>query len=309
MKKLLPGILVSLLSAMAATPVHAASTYAQTRYPIVFSHGLFGFASLGPIEYWNGIPADLRSNGANVFVTGQSPVNSNDVRGEQLLAQVQDIQAITGAAKVNLIGHSQGGMTVRYVAAVAPSRVASVTSVGTPHKGTPVADAVSGLSNLLGPVPTSVVAGVVNAVFQLVDVVDGGKAVPADALAAMKNLSTPGAQAFNSRFPQGIPVTACGSGAAQVNGVRYFSMGGTGLLTSGLDPSDYGLKLASVLHSEANDGMVGRCSNHLGVVVRDNFNMNHLDEANQLFGLVSIFETNPKTMYREHANRLKNAGL
>jgi triacylglycerol lipase len=51
------------------------------------------------------------------------------------------------------------------------------------------------------------------------------------------------------------------------------------------------------------------CSSHLGVVIRDNFNMNHLDEVNQVAGLVSIFETNPVTVFRTHANRLKNAGL
>ena len=37
--------------------------------------------------------------------------------------------------------------------------------------------------------------------------------------------------------------------------------------------------------------------------------MNHLDEVNQLFGLTSIFETSPVSVFRTHANRLKNAGL
>jgi triacylglycerol lipase len=54
---------------------------------------------------------------------------------------------------------------------------------------------------------------------------------------------------------------------------------------------------------------VGRCSSHFGKVVRDDFSMNHLDEVNQLFGLTSIFETSPVSVFRSHANRLKNAGL
>jgi len=37
--------------------------------------------------------------------------------------------------------------------------------------------------------------------------------------------------------------------------------------------------------------------------------MNHLDEVNQFIGLVNIFETNPVTVYRQQANRLKNSGL
>ena len=58
-----------------------------------------------------------------------------------------------------------------------------------------------------------------------------------------------------------------------------------------------------------NDGLVGRCSSHFGQVIRDNYYMDHLDEINQLLGLVSLFETNPKAVFRQHANRLKNAGL
>jgi len=41
---------------------------------------------------------------------------------------------------VNLIGHSQGGLDVRYVAAVRPDLVASVTTIGAPHQGAQVAD-------------------------------------------------------------------------------------------------------------------------------------------------------------------------
>ena len=37
--------------------------------------------------------------------------------------------------------------------------------------------------------------------------------------------------------------------------------------------------------------------------------MDHLDEVNQLFGLTYLFSTNPKSVYRQHANRLRNLGL
>ncbi|MEM8996950.1 MAG: lipase, partial [Acidobacteriota bacterium] len=75
------------------------------------------------------------------------------------------------------------------------------------------------------------------------------------------------------------------------------------------DVSDPALGLASLFYSEPNDGLVGRCSSRLGDVIRDNYRMNHLDEVNQVFGLVYWFESNPKTVFRAHANRLKNAGL
>jgi triacylglycerol lipase len=37
--------------------------------------------------------------------------------------------------------------------------------------------------------------------------------------------------------------------------------------------------------------------------------MNHLDEVNQALGLHSLFETDPKAVFKQHANRLRNAGL
>ena len=58
-----------------------------------------------------------------------------------------------------------------------------------------------------------------------------------------------------------------------------------------------------------NDGLVASCASHLGKVIRDDYAMNHLDEINQTVGLVNLFETNPVTVYRQQANRLKNMVL
>jgi len=63
------------------------------------------------------------------------------------------------------------------------------------------------------------------------------------------------------------------------------------------------------LYGSPNDGLVGTCSSHLGKVIRDDYKMNHLDEINQMFAIHHLFETDPKTLYRQHANRLKNQGL
>jgi triacylglycerol esterase/lipase EstA (alpha/beta hydrolase family) len=47
----------------------------------------------------------------------------------------------------------------------------------------------------------------------------------------------------------------------------------------------------------------------LGEVIRDNFRMNHFDEVNQIAGLTAASDTNPSSVYRTQANRLKIAGL
>ena len=102
------------------------STYTKTRYPQVLVHGMFGFNSLGPMNYFYGIPQELADGGANSYVVKVDALNSTEVRSEQLLKQVKTILALTGSSKVNLIGHSHGGPTSRYVLGVSPASVASV---------------------------------------------------------------------------------------------------------------------------------------------------------------------------------------
>lgn len=91
--------------------------------------------------------------------------------------------------------------------------------------------------------------------------------------------------------------------------MHYYSWSGTSPLTNPLDVSDAMMGAGSLAFSGPNDRLVGRCSSHLGMVIRDNYRMNHLDEVNQFMGLTSLFETDPVSVYRQHANRLKNAGL
>lgn len=293
-----------LLIALTALPAPSWATgYTQTKYPIVLVHGLFGFDSLGPVDYFYGIASALQSGGAKVYVTTVSAANSTEVRGEQLLTQVQQILAATGAAKVNLIGHSHGGPTSRYVASVRPDLVASVSSVGGVNKGSAVADV------LIGAVP-NVTYTVANAVAGLISFLSGSPTLPQDSVAAAQSLSTAGTAAFNSRHPEGVPTTACGEGDYQVNGVYYFSWSGAQPYTNFFDISDPVLALTSLAFNGAkNDGLVSSCSSHLGHVIRDDYAMNHLDEVNQMIGITNLFETSPVTIFRQQANRLQGLGL
>jgi len=301
-------LLVATLPAVANAFCLFNCDYTRTKYPIVLAHGLAGFDELfGVFEYWYGIPEALQDGGATVFVTDVSPFNSSQERGEQLIDQIEQIVAITGKPKVDLIGHSQGSLDVRYVAAVRPDLVASVTTVAGPHKGAALADFLrANVQN--GSFTESVLAFFADSLGTVLDLLTG-HTNPQDAIAALDQLTSAGTAAFNAAYPQGLPTTSCGSGSAVVNGIRYYSWSGTGVLTNALDVSDAALGLTSTVYPEANDGLVGRCSSHLGTVIRDNYFQNHLDEVNQVLGLVSIFESSPQSIYRAHANRLKNAGL
>lgn len=288
---------------------HSSSGYTQTHYPIVLVHGLFGFDSLAGVDYWYGIPSALSKDGAKVYVVNVSAANSTEVRGEQLLAQIDNILALTGADKVNLIGHSHGGPTARYAASISPDKVASVTSVGGVNWGSSFADAVRGAIPQ-DSLSEDIIAGAFNAFAGIIEFLSGTPADPQDAVAALESLTTAGTLAFNARYPEGMPSQYCGQGDEQAgNGVYYYSWSGASTVTNVLDVSDAGLLATSLVFSEPGDGLVSSCSSHLGKVIRDNYGMNHLDEVNQTFGLVNLFETNPKTLFRTQANRLKNLGL
>ena len=213
----------------AATP-EAASSFTQTRYPIVLAHGLTGFRQLfGVVDYFNGIPSDLRSGGAQVFVTQVSAVASATERGEQLLQQIETIVATTGAGKVNLIGHSEGGLDARYVMGVRPDLIASLTTVATPHLGADLADFLA--ENLAGNgFNQTVLALFGNSLGAIIDLLTGMPSQQ-DALGALQSLSADGATVFNRQFPAGLAQTRCGATPSSVNGIQLFSWGGSSQIT------------------------------------------------------------------------------
>ena len=269
-------------------------------------HGLVGFDSFLGLDYFYGIPEALSRDGARVYVAQVSAASSTEVRGEQLLTQVKNIMAITGASKVNLIGHSHGGPTIRYVAGVAPQLVASATSIGGVNRGSRVADILRGVVPP-GTLSESLVNNAAKAFVALINLGSGGTSLPQAPVAALNSLTTAGSLSFNRRFPQAIPY-GCGSGAELVNGVRYYSWAGTLPITNVLDVSDGALGIMSLVFGEPNDGLVSACSSRLGKHLGD-YRQNHLDEVNQVLGLRDWFSVDPVTLYRQHANRLKQAGL
>lgn len=285
------------------------STYTQTKYPIILTHGLYGFDSLLGIDYWHKVPETLRKDGAEVYLTTVSNSNSPEVRGEQLIPQIERILAISGAQKANLIGHSHGGPTIRYVASVRPDLVASVTTIAGVNKGTPVADTLSQWAND-SSFFSSTIEVLGNVLAKLIDFISGG-GHEQDIMASLASMTTEQTTAFNQLHPGGIPNTACGEGDYVASGIRYYSWSGAKPGTNIFDPLDLLTRTTSLFFPEGvqNDGLVSSCSSHLGMVIRDDFRMNHLDEVNMLLGIHDLWSTDPLTVFRSHANRLKNAGL
>jgi triacylglycerol lipase len=282
--------------------------YTQTNYPIMLAHGLFGFNQALFIDYFYGVKSTLEKSGATVYASTVSAANSSEYRGEQLLAELRRLSAAHGHKKFNLIGHSHGSHSVRYLAAVAPDLVASVTVIGGPNHGAAVADWIG--QNLKDtPLLRMVISTIVNIAGGVVSFTSTGQILSQDSLAALNSLSSKGAMEFNRRFPQGMPTTWCGQGPSVVKGIRYYSA--TGVPKSGwtLDPSDLALLGVKAIFEPDGDGLVGRCSAHWGQVIRDDFNWNHADEINQVLGVKRTAATDTLAFYRTHVNRLKEAGL
>lgn len=289
---------------------------ATTHYPILLVHGLFGFDRIGNLELFHDVKLALRSAGARVFIPHLSATHNNETRGEQLLAQIDRVLRGTGASKVNLIGHSQGALAVRYAGAQAPEMVASVTSVSGPNHGSELADFLR-KALIPGRLPEHVAAAVATLFADFLSLLSGNRHLPQNAVAALNALTTEGVGTFNDKYPQGLPKTWGGKGRDQVNGVRYYSWSGT-LQGNTLDEGLHALNplrgfLRAFSHyftteAEQNDGMVGRFSSHLGKVIRSDYSLDHLDSLGQTTGQVRR-GIDPISLYVQHAERLRNAGL
>jgi triacylglycerol lipase len=297
---------------LAPSAAHAAG-YAETRYPIVLVHGVAGVSKyFGVIDYWWRIPDDLRSNGARVYVANVSSFADETMRGEALLRQIRTVLAATGASKVNLIGHSQGGLTSRYAAAVMPHTVASVTTIGTPHRGSEVADWI----NRTPSVVRDFLAGGASVAGTLLGFLVG-RPQRQNPLGALQVLTSAGAARFNRSFPSAGLARSCRSSGAATetrNGhvQRLYSWAGSSPATNILDITDplFALGGATIRLSGGgrNDGLVSVCSARFGRTLGVH-GWNHADEVNHLFGLRGLFSADPVAVIRTHANRLKLAGL
>lgn len=129
-------------------------------FPIVLVHGIARFDILAVIirdklkladhghgenfEYFKGIREQLAANGFTVSTPNLAFAASADLRAEGLRDHVNEVLQETGSPKVHIIAHSMGGIDARHmiVDKGMADRVATLTTIGTPHLGTPVADRI-----------------------------------------------------------------------------------------------------------------------------------------------------------------------
>jgi triacylglycerol lipase len=287
-------------------------------YPIVLVHGMAGFEQLqvGPIgiAYWHDIPNALAAAGeAEVFVTETSPFASSETRARELAPQIEEILRKTGRAKVNLIGHSQGGLDARVLASPGGlnlgAQIASITTIATPHRGTKVADIALGLES--GPT-AAVTEAVTSSLLKLLSRTLYDRDTDPALRAQLGTLSARGAADFNAQY-------------TDAPGVVYSSYAGRSNLRTGIGVCDDGVLDNQPLRVDAirpvlaptaalleigiplvvNDGLVtvqsAKWGTFIGCVPAD-----HLKQIGFRLGPLDLDQ---RVLFQQMVARVRNQGL
>ena len=252
---------------------------ARLKAPIVLVHGLLGFdqVRMGAwtlSQYFRGIPEMLRAAGNRVLVARLSPTGGIAERAAQLKLM---LESQSPHEPVHLFGHSMGGLDCRHMISRLgmASRVLSLTTLGTPHRGSAFADwGVRRFERLACPV------------FRFFGV----------SYQAFKDVTTAGCKAFNSETPD-------------APGVRYFSVAGR-FQTDWLAP-EWRLPAGIVERIEGpNDGVVSVASAKYGEV-SDVWEGDHMNLVNWAHPLASAFRPSADrtTEYAALVGRLADAGF
>ena len=115
----------------------------HNKYPIILAHGIVlkdfkFFKAFGRIE------KKLTSEGYVVYTADTDGFGAIETNAQQLKDFICGVLQKHNADKVNVIAHSKGGLDARYMIENLDmsEHVASLTTICTPHKGSPIASAI-----------------------------------------------------------------------------------------------------------------------------------------------------------------------
>lgn len=274
---------------------------ARTTYPVVFAHGMGGFNNLLGYDYWGddygtfvGDPCDelleIYCNvdldaGQKAYVAQVQAFQSSEVRGLDLANDIEGFLATAGASRVNLIGHSQGGLDIRKAAKVLYQRraytvVSQLISVSSPHRGSPVAKYILDL----GPGVTSVIDALAtlfgNVIYQSGnDGYAGAKQLMYNDYSASDGVTT-GTRVFNTNNPvSSTYATRYASLITAQNGLSvnpalfllskgFYDIDGDGYCVDDCDNDGAAGKGDGIRNEQDDDGLVGINSQQMGYRLR-----------------------------------------
>lgn len=112
------------------------------KHPVVMAHGILGFDKIGiggfRQTYFRGLWKYLETLGVRVTYPTVPMIGSIEDRASALATHIKELES----ASVIVVAHSMGGLDARYAIHTLGlgDRVAALVTVGTPHRGTSLAD-------------------------------------------------------------------------------------------------------------------------------------------------------------------------
>ncbi len=150
----------------------------MARHHVILIPGFFAFAGLGDLRYWTGVDVELcrafEAFGLEVDITEIEtlPTASIRYRAGKVVEAIAEVGS-RDDGPIHLIGHSTGGLDARVAvtpnAALATTvkfnayeRVASIVTIATPHRGTPLASIFGSAMGqpILRALASSVIVGI-----------------------------------------------------------------------------------------------------------------------------------------------------
>ena len=120
-----------------------------TKYPIILAHGI-----LMKKEFFRAfvhIREELEKEGYHVYIANTDGVGTIENNAEQLKRQIEEILEKEEVDRINVIAHSKGGLdTIHMIKNLEMGdKVASLTTLCTPHKGSQVATRITKLPSFV----------------------------------------------------------------------------------------------------------------------------------------------------------------
>jgi uncharacterized alpha/beta hydrolase family protein len=121
-----------------AQPSSKVSASSKKPLPVILIHGYLADASTW--NKWNDL---LKKDGISAypitFNQSDDRCGSASDHAKELATKIAQIKNQTGQSKVNIVGHSKGGLDARVYLASGAQGVANLIMIGTPNSGSPIA--------------------------------------------------------------------------------------------------------------------------------------------------------------------------
>lgn len=204
----------------------------KTKYPILLVHGI-AYRDDMAIPSWGKVPDYLRRGGATVYLADTEAWASYKDNGEKIKNKIEEILKENNTSKVNIIAHSKGGVDSRYAISFykLDDKVASLTTISSPHRGTCIADIVA--NNL--PEQASFLYDAVDCIGRIM----GDKNPQTNQ--AVKELTRDAMQDFNQKNPDSPNVYYQSYGAEMKNPLNDPLFSATYLIMKNVEGEDDGM--------------------------------------------------------------------